>query len=231
MIIYFLTAPFSSLAGLFNDREALAVQNFQNDYGYNQNIGIYGKDYTEGYGQNYDGIIFTENEVDVVYYNQLDERWANKPYGTDKIGTHACGPTSMAIVISSFTNNNVTPVDMANWSYENGYWCKDNGSYHSLIPNAAKSFGLNCEGIRIDQPEKIINALSNGKLVVAIMGKGHFTTSGHFIVLRGITENGKILVADPASRKRSNEEWDLDIFLNEARKGAAAGGPFWAIGT
>lgn len=29
------------------------------------------------------------------------------------------------------------------------------------------------------------------------MGKGHFTNNGHFIVLRGITENGKILVNDP----------------------------------
>lgn len=61
------------------------------------------------------------------------------------------------------------------------------------------------------------------------MGKGHFTSSGHFIVLRGITEEGKILVADPISIKRSEQEWDLSIILNEARKGADAGGPFWII--
>ena len=42
-------------------------------------------------------------------------------------------------------------------------------------------------------------------------------------------EFGKILVADPASHKRSEQEWDLSIILDEARKGAAAGGPFWAI--
>lgn len=58
----------------------------------------------------------------------------------------------------------------------------------------------------------------------------HFTKGGHFIVLRGITAEGKILVADPASVKRSNQEWDLSIILEEARKGAGAGGPFWAIG-
>ena len=46
---------------------------------------------------------------------------------------------------------------------------------------------------------------------------------------RGVTAEGKILVADPASRKRSEQEWDLSIILDEARKGAAAGGPFWAI--
>jgi hypothetical protein len=62
------------------------------------------------------------------------------------------------------------------------------------------------------------------------MSKGHFTSSGHFIVLRGVTSEGKILVADPASQKRSQQEWDLSLIMNEARKGAAAGGPFWAIG-
>lgn len=61
------------------------------------------------------------------------------------------------------------------------------------------------------------------------MSKGHFTSSGHFMVLRGVTSEGKILVADPASKKRSEQEWDISIILDEARKGAAAGGPLWAI--
>ena len=45
------------------------------------------------------------------------------------------------------------------------------------------------------------------------------------MVLRGVTSEGKILVADPASKKRSEQEWDISIILDEARKGAAAGGP------
>ncbi len=61
------------------------------------------------------------------------------------------------------------------------------------------------------------------------MGKGHFTSSGHFIVLRGI-KDGKILVADPSSYSRSEKLWDLEVFLTEAKHGASAGGPFWIIG-
>ena len=80
-----------------------------------------------------------------------------------------------------------------------------------------------------DGGQKISDALSGGKLVVALMSKGHFTTSGHFIDLRGI-ENGKILVADPASYKKSEQAWDLSLIIDEAREGAAAGGPFWIIG-
>ena len=43
--------------------------------------------------------------------------------------------------------------------------------------------------------------------VIASMGKGHFTNGGHFIVLIGVTDSGKILVYDPVSVNRSNQEW------------------------
>ena len=75
-----------------------------------------------------------------------------------------------------------------------------------------------------------VEALSTGQLLVALMGPGHFTNGGHFIVLRGLTLDGRVLVADPASVKRSNKEWDLRIVTGEAsRKVGSAGGPFWVL--
>ena len=174
-------------------------------------------------------IRFSDGATQVVYYNQLDKRYASKPYGTDDIGTYGCGPTCMAMVVSSLTNETVDPVEMAHWAYENGYWCSKSGSYHSLIPGAAKAWGLLVQGCGKTEGQRIVDALSQGKLVVAIMLKGHFTSSGHFIVLRGV-ENGKILVADPAIYTRSQQTWDLSIILNEASGRAGAGGPFWIIG-
>lgn len=172
---------------------------------------------------------FTDGQIPVAYFSQLDERYANQPYGTDDIGGYGCGPTAMAIVISSLTDETVDPAQMAKWSYEHGYWASGNGSYHGLIPAAAKAWELPVEGCGIDGGQKISDALSGGKLVVVLMDKGHFTQSGHFIVLRGIRD-GKILVADPASYPRSEQTWDLSLILDEAREGAAAGGPFWIIG-
>lgn len=174
-------------------------------------------------------VTFTDGGTPVVYYNQLDERYASQPYGTDNIGGYGCGPTSMAIVVSSLTDDMVDPVEMARWSYENGYWCKSSGSYHALIPAAAEAWGLPVSGCTTSEPQRILDALADGKLVVAIMSEGHFTTSGHFIVLRGV-QDGQIMVADPASYKRSEQLWDLSIILNEASRRAAAGGPFWIIG-
>ena len=172
---------------------------------------------------------FTDGATEVVYFNQLDERYANEPYGTDNMGGYGCGPTAMSIVVSSLTGDIVDPIEMAEWAYENGYWCSKSGSYHSLIPAAAEAWGLSVEGCTASEPQRIVDALSEGKLVVAIMTKGHFTSGGHFIVLRG-TQDSKILVADPASYSRSQKAWDLSIILNEASRRAGSGGPFWIIG-
>lgn len=70
-------------------------------------------------------IRYTDGGTEVVYYNQLDERYANKPYGTDDIGGYGCGPTCMAMVVSSLTDDLVDPVEMAKWSYEHGYRKKE----------------------------------------------------------------------------------------------------------
>ncbi len=180
---------------------------------------------------NCEGVVFTGGATDVVYFNQRDTRWADAPYGPDNIGGYGCGPTAMSIVVSSLTDQTADPVYMANWAAQHGYCVKGKGSAHALIPGAAAAFGLSCSGCSRTEPQRVVDALARGELVVALMSKGHFTSGGHFIVLRGVTDDGKILVADPASVTRSNQSWDLSLIVAEAHKSAAAGGPFWIIGT
>lgn len=229
-IIHLLTSPISMFVEwALGDSEITAIESFQQEYGYNQNIGIYDTDYINGSGQSYEGVVFTDGGMEVMYYNQLDERWADVMYGTSStIGQGGCGPTSMSIVISTLTGEVHDPVELAQWSVANGHRCEGNGSYHSLIPAAAAAYGLSCEK-NLDA-QGIVDALSSGKLVVVIMSKGHFTKGGHFIVMRGVTSEGKILVADPASYGRSEQEWDLSIIMDESNKAAGSGGPYWAIG-
>ena len=139
-------------------------------------------------------------------------------------------PRARAVVVPSRTEEWVDPVERPRWAYEHGYWCSKSGSYHPLCPGAAQAWNLPVEGGTASEPQRIVDALSQGKLVVALMTKGHFTSSGHFIVLRGVRD-GKILVADPSSYTRSQKAWDLSIILNEASRRAGAGGPFWIIGS
>ena len=66
------------------DSEITAIESFQQEYGYNQNIGIYDTDYVNGSGQSYEGMVFTDGGMEVMYYTQMDERWADVMYGMPK---------------------------------------------------------------------------------------------------------------------------------------------------
>ena len=177
-------------------------------------------------------VLTAPGAVTTYYYLQTDWRWGKLTYGegSDTIGKQGCGPTSMAIVVSSLTDTKIDPLQMSEWAYKNGYWYPRSGSLHTIVNGTAKAFGLKSEGVgnNKETAERICTTLKNGGMVVALMGKGHFTRGGHFIVLRGITEEGKILIADCNDIENTLIEWDLELLQKEA-KSAADGGPFWII--
>lgn len=160
---------------------------------------------------------------DFVYFNQTDSAWNQNGY---QIASAGCGPTSMAVVISSLTDEWVTPVDATVWAYEHGYYSSA-GSAHALIPAMAEAYGLNCKGVGTDYAS-IKKALKKGKPVVALMGPGYFTRKGHFMVLIGIDDNDNVTVADVGSRTRSAYKYALSDIISQS-KSASAGGPFWII--
>ena len=179
------------------------------------------------YGTDYGNIVFTDAAVDVVYYNQSDSRWGGKPYGkTRTIAAAGCGPTALAMAVATLADSSVTPEDVATWGA--GYYVQDQGSSRTLITEGGAHYGLTVTGLGMDA-QKVADALGRGNLVIAIMVKGHFTKSGHFILLRGITSDGNILVADPGSVTRSNQEWSLRLIANEVGRSNYAGGPFWEL--
>lgn len=173
----------------------------------------------------------TGGRLDLVYYNQTGRRWAEEPYGSDTIGRYGCGPTAMAMVVSTLTGQTIDPVQMAQHCVDQGYWAKKHGSYWSIVPGTAEDFGLICTSLPPEELDGSTAAqlLSTGQLLVALVGPGHFTNGGHFILLRGVTLDGKILVADPASSDRSLTIWDLDLILEELSPNRSSGGPLWAV--
>ncbi|MDD5936969.1 MAG: C39 family peptidase [Clostridiales bacterium] len=177
-------------------------------------------------------LLETPGRDSIIYYMQTDPRWASKYYGgTDTIEKYGCGPTSLSIVISTLTDTKIDPVQMCAWANEKGYWFLQQGSKHQLIPEGGEAFGLKVTGVAndVDAADQLRTALSDGKLVIALMGKGSFTRSGHFIVLRGITEDDMVYVADPNSRENTDKTWKLTQIVNEAKSWAGGNGPFWIM--
>ena len=158
-----------------------------------------------------------------VYFNQTDSAWNQNGYCIAKAG---CGPTSMAVVITSLTGKWVTPLDTAIWGYQHGFYSRA-GSAHEMIPAMAAAYGLKCQGVGTDY-NAIKKALKAGKPVVCLMGPGYFTRGGHFMVLVAIDKNDCVTIADVGSRARSAYKYRLSDVIAQS-KGASAGGPFWVM--
>lgn len=158
-----------------------------------------------------------------VYFNQADAAWNDNGY---QIHSSGCGPTAMAVCISSLTGKWVTPVDTTVWAYEHGYYTSA-GASHEMVPALAKQYKLSCNGLGTDI-DKIRTALKKGHPVVSLMGPGYFTKKGHFIVLVAIDDNDQVTVADVGSRERTQYKYPLKEVVAQT-KSASAGGPCWEI--
>lgn len=173
--------------------------------------------------------ILTGGSVPLVYYNQGDEAWRDKPFGSDPIGPYGCGPTAMAMAVASLAGTPMDPAQMAVWAADHGYWCPGSGSYPTIVEGAAKAFGLECSLAKDSTADGLRRHVSRGSLAIALVGPGHFTTSGHFILIHGTTLSGQVLVADPNSRENSLAAWDPQVILDEAAASDGDGVRLWFI--
>ena len=61
-----------------------------------------------------------------------------------------------------------------------------------------------------------LNAIKNGDWVIACMGKGNWTTSGHYILWYGL-QNNNVLINDPWSIKPQQTNAPYSLFKNEVK--------------
>ena len=77
--------------------------------------------------------------------------------------------------------------------------------------------------------EGLLAELRSGHVIVALMGPGHFSDSGHFIIITDDWSGNQVRVADPARLERTQTAWDAQIILDEMLVGASGGGPLWSV--
>ena len=132
------------------------------------------------------------------------------------VATSGCGATSVSMVIAYLTGNtSQTPYTLFKWAYDNGYYDGD-GLGHSCLTKLASLYGV--KGTWIENDASLITeALQEGHPVIAHMGPGIFTTEGHYIVLRGITDDGYVLVNDPGNRNRNRYAYKLSTVVAQAK--------------
>ena len=141
-------------------------------------------------------------------YKQGDQRWGGKPYRVpgeaSTIASAGCGPTCAAMAIATLKDQRVTPETTCAWSVAHGYKALKQGTYYSYFKPQLAAYGIDCQqllGSRIiNQPshpihEQVREYLRQGYWVVALMGPGTWTKSGHFVLVWNW--DSKVRILDP----------------------------------
>lgn len=138
-----------------------------------------------------------EGGLAIPLYLQTDPAWGSLayPYSSGRsstIAASACGPTCFAMVASYLTSSTITPPE----ALLGGRYHVSGGTSWSYFAAAADAFGAGSV-MQTGSWSHARAALLAGHPVICSQGPGIFTSNGHFIVLRGVTDEGRILVNDP----------------------------------
>lgn len=159
-----------------------------------------------------------ERHGQIPVYYQWDVNWGYTFYGEDYFAVTGCGPTCLSMVAVGLTGDTaITPKKVADISVSIGAYVEGVGTSWDLMTKGAEVLGLKSVQNETWTATALCNKLKEGNPIICSMGEGDFTTQGHFIVLVGVTEDGKILVNDPNSKSNTQKEWDAQVLLNQMK--------------
>lgn len=165
-----------------------------------------------------------EEEVKMIRpvdYKQTDTRWKTNKYAVDgessTLGSAGCGPTALADCLASIVSPYIDPLTLAAWSRNHNYKVKNSGTSYSFFAPCAKEYGVTVRRLNTGNiygtPDSAFHSqalaeLQAGNWIIACMGKGIWTSSGHYVVVYGC-QNGNVYINDPASAKavRACNKW------------------------
>lgn len=157
---------------------------------------------------NYSAITLAEGEStvslsDVLYPDIAHERFPEIPlylqqdypgtmYGGFPIRTNGCGITTMAMLATYMTDEELTPPEMC---ARYGRYSFKNGTDGMIFVNEPPVMGFYLHE-KTYEPTVAHKALEDGHIVISIQHKGYWTRGGHYIALEKLNEDGTIQVRD-----------------------------------
>lgn len=178
------------------------------------------KEYLDGYKgiTDYDLTLDLTGELtqgQIPYFTQWDARWGYCRYGSGLIGWTGCGPTALSMVAMGLTGDGtLTPAYLADFAVNEGYCVAGNGTAWLLFSEGAEKLGLKAKELILWEATMRAE-LEAGRPIICIMGPGHFTETGHYIVLTGAVREG-FTVLDPY-RPSNCKVWAYDDIKDEIR--------------
>lgn len=136
--------------------------------------------------------------ADMPTYYQND--YPNIRFGSGTVANNGCSVTALAMVASYMTGFEYTPDALADYF---GGRAENN---IERLEIGSRTLGLTFR--KANNWHVVYDALKKGKVaIVLVSAPSGFTGSQHFIVLNGITKDGRVLVKDPNAQ--NYEKWEL----------------------
>lgn len=164
-----------------------------------------------------------------VSYLQTDPKWKSVDYSAKgektTIGASGCGPTAMAMVLATWCDSKVTPLTECAWALKHGYKAPRQGTYYGYFVPAAARYGLRARQMswtniygnsKSSLHKEARKAVEAGHLVIACMGKGLWTSSGHYVLVWKVQGN-TIYINDPASTRSVRTQGDYNLFKQQVK--------------
>lgn len=160
------------------------------------------------------------------YYSMKDETWAKYPYDAantpeiEVIENSACGPTSMAMAVSTLLHRAVLPPVLADWSNAHGYRDPNgiDGTSDDFFPACAEQYGLRAELKHMDTAEefaKIEQDLADGCVVICNVVPGSpYTSCGHYNLIQRIRD-GRVHISDPVPKNCLLPDYTVEEWLEK----------------
>lgn len=168
-------------------------------------------------------------------FSQHDPAWNKVPYGArGDIDQDGCGPTAMADVVDTLTGKKLTPADTAEYLKEHNGVTAGGDTKWDALAQAYTDQGLKHQEFYKPAPYADGTNFINLDIVKQIIAQGGrieingrdlgphddpatpATTGGHFIVIRGVTPDGKLLVSDPNSAANGTKAFDPNLIFGPA---------------
>lgn len=167
----------------------------------------------------------------IPHYRQLDERWANvRIWDGDHgrwttIGGYGCASSSFAMVASYLLDQTIYPDDVSEkWGdtkpNTHNVW------YGDFCP-VSQMYGIECPTYTNNWDDVKAAVKSNQPVIVHYGAGSLFTKAGHWIVIRGMTSDGKYLVNDPSDNQGSYKANYINRHFTESEM--QQGWSHWAL--
>ncbi len=136
--------------------------------------------------------------AEVPQYFQND--YPDTMFGYGTVASSGCSITCLAMVGSYLTDHEYLPDELA------GYFGGQAENNMARMEYGIRKMRLPCE--KAENWHVVMDELRRGKVIILLVDeKSIFTDSQHFVVLTGLTEDGKVMVQD--TNRDNYSRWDL----------------------